>query len=83
MLREAKAEEVVKAMELFIPMVRLKSRQYPKWFSSNIGHDINCLRTLRKRCKSHPSPASLSYKGGDAFSRVANGRVESEPAHNY
>ena len=51
---------ILNAVELFIPMVRLKSRQYPKWFSSNIRHDINCLRTLRRKCKSHPSPASLS-----------------------
>ena len=51
---------ILNAVELFIPMVRLKSRQYPKWFSSNIRHDINCLRTLRKKCKLHPSPASLS-----------------------
>ena len=51
---------ILNAMELSIPMVRLKSRQYPKWFSSNIRHDINCPRTLRKKCNSHPSPASLS-----------------------
>ena len=50
---------ILNAMELFIPKVRLKSSQFPKWFTSDIRHDINCLRTLRKKCKSHPSPASL------------------------
>ena len=41
---------ILYAMELFIPKVRLKTHQYPKWFTSDIRHSINCLRTLRRKC---------------------------------
>ena len=51
---------ILNAMELFIPKVRLKTHQYPKWFTSDIYHSINCLRTLRRKCKYHPSPANLN-----------------------
>ena len=42
-------------MHLFIPKVRLKSYQHPKWFNSDIRHHLNCLRTLRRKLRIHPS----------------------------
>ena len=49
---------ILNAMELFILKGRLKIHQYPKWFTSDIRHSINCLRTLRRKYKKHPSPAN-------------------------
>ena len=51
---------ILNTMELFIPKVRLKTHQYPKLFTFDIRHSINCLRTLRRKCKKHPSPANLN-----------------------
>ena len=48
-------------MDLFIPKVRLRSHQPPKWITSSLQHDINnCLRTIRKRSESHPTPLNLT-----------------------
>ena len=44
------------AMCLYIPKSRLRSRQDPQWFDPSIRHQINCLNTLRRKSKSHPSP---------------------------
>ena len=41
------------AMDLFIPKVRLRSHQRPKWITSTLQHDVNCFRTLKKKYKSH------------------------------
>ena len=46
-------------MLLYIPKVRLRSRQGPKWFDSNIRHHLNCLRTLRRKYNSHPTSLRL------------------------
>ena len=43
------------AMILYIPKVRLRSQQGPKWFDSNIRHTLNCLRTLRRKYNSCPT----------------------------
>ena len=47
-------------MDLFIPKVRLRSHQRPKWITSSLQHDINCLRTIRKRSESHPTPLNFT-----------------------
>ena len=41
------------AIDLFIPKVRSKPSQYPKWFSSDLKHQLNCLRTSRKKLRCH------------------------------
>ena len=46
-------------MLLYIPKVRLRCRQGPKWFDSNIRHRFNCLRTLRRKYNSHPTLHTL------------------------
>ncbi len=43
------------AMHLFIPKIKLKSSANPKWFTPNISHSLNCLRTLRKRFSKYPT----------------------------
>ena len=52
---------IYKAMFLFIPKVYAKCYQGPKWHTPAIRHHINCLRTLKKRFKSHPT-LSLKQK---------------------
>ena len=42
---------ILNAMELFIPKIRVKTHQYHKCFTSDIRHSINCLCTLRRKCK--------------------------------
>ena len=44
------------AMCLFIPKFCLRSHQDPPWINSSIRHQTNCLRTLRRRFRSKPSP---------------------------
>ena len=49
---------IITGMDQFIPKVRLRSSQYPKWFNAHIRHQIKCLRTLRRklrRCFSIPA----------------------------
>jgi len=42
-------------MNLFIPKIRISSSSFPKWYTTNIRHQIKCLQTLRKKYKSHPT----------------------------
>ena len=39
---------ITTGMDQFIPKVRLKPNQYPKWFSPQIRHQAKCMHTLRK-----------------------------------
>ena len=57
------------AIDLFIPKVKLKSFQYPKWFSSDIKHQLKCLCTLRKKLRRHFTLSKLQQliKAEDTF----------------
>ena len=44
-----------KAMSLFIPKILVRRRQGPKWFDSEICQYQKCLRTMRRKLKSHPT----------------------------
>ena len=57
------------AIDLFIPKVKLKSFQYPKWFSSDIRHQLKCLHTLRKKLWRHFTLSKLQQliKAEDTF----------------
>ena len=46
-------------MDQFIPRVRLKSNQYPTWFSPQLRHQIKCMRILRKKLRNHFTISSL------------------------
>jgi len=41
---------ILYAMNLHIPMLKIKSHKHPKWYNSDIRHHLNCIRTLRKSC---------------------------------
>ena len=47
--------EIRNAMNAYIPKFRLRKHQRPKWMTSNLMHKLNCLNTLKKKYKSHPS----------------------------
>ena len=38
-------------MELYIPKVKLRSHQYPQWFTPHLRHQVKCLRTLPRKNK--------------------------------
>lgn len=38
------------AMDLFIPKVRIKTYQHPRWTTPQLRHQVNCLKTLGKCC---------------------------------
>ena len=50
---------VLEGIHLFVPKIKLKSSKSPKWYTSNIRHQIKCLRTLRRKYKSHPTEHKL------------------------
>ena len=50
-------------MQLFIPITKVQSHQHPKWFNSEIRHNIKQLRTLRRRLKHHPTQHILNTIG--------------------
>ena len=59
------------AVAKFVPSVTCPRGHsaLPKWFDKNLRHDLKCLRTLRRRCKSHPT-AYLFRKLADSESRL-------------
>jgi len=52
-------ETLYKVMDLFIPKVKLKAKQFPKWFTPDIFHHLKCLHTLRKKYKRSPTSHNL------------------------
>ena len=62
------------AMLLYIPKVRLRSRQGPKWFDSNIRHHLNCLRTLRRKYNFHPTSLRLLKIKVQLQSRISSAK---------
>ena len=46
---------IYKAMSLFTPKVLIKRCKDPKWFDSDIRHNLTCLRTLKRKFKSRPT----------------------------
>ena len=49
-----------RAIDLYVPKIKLHSSQHPKWFNSHIRHHINCLRTLLGKTKNHFSGSNLN-----------------------
>ena len=47
---------ILEAISLFVPKIHLKRRCGPKWRNADIRHHRNCLRTMKKRFKVHPTP---------------------------
>jgi len=48
-------------MDLFIPKVKLRSAQYPKWFAPKIRHHVKCLCTLHIRLHHYFTFTSLQH----------------------
>jgi len=46
---------ITTGMLMFIPKVKISPSQTPKWYISNIRHQIKCLHTVRNKCKHHPT----------------------------
>ena len=44
------------AISLFVPKKISKRINEPKWFNSGIRHHHNCLHTMKKKYKRHPTP---------------------------
>jgi len=42
-------------IELFVPKVKVRTKQYPKWFTPQLIHEANCLRILRKKYTHSPT----------------------------
>ena len=51
---------ILKAMDIYIPKVRLKTSKRPRWFTPEIKHLKNRIRTVRRKCKYHPTPSNCS-----------------------
>ena len=43
-------------ISLFVPKIKLKPINEPKWFNSEIRHHHNCLRKMKRKYKIHPNP---------------------------
>ena len=52
---------IYKAMLLYIPRIQVKQRHGPKWFDSDIHHHLKCLRTLKRKFKTHPFKERIKY----------------------
>ena len=47
---------LIHGCSLYIPKVRIKAHNAPKWFNSTIRHHLNCVHSLRRRTKHSPTP---------------------------
>ena len=79
---------ITTAIQMFTPRVKLRSNSHPKWFTSETRHQLNCVHTLRKKAKKHPTPHNSS-KLEEAESqladhmRVAKSNYESKLVSDY
>ena len=46
---------ILAAMNSSIPRITIKPNHCPKWFTSSLKHQINCLRSLRKKFSKPPT----------------------------
>ena len=46
---------IFEAVFLFTPKIFVSHRHDPKWFNSEIRHHLQCLRSMRRKCKSCPT----------------------------
>lgn len=50
---------ISRSVNLFTPKVLLRSHPNPKWFTSEIRHELHIVHSLRKKAKSHPTDSSV------------------------
>ena len=53
-------QAIHEGMHLFIPKVRIRSYQYPAWFTPKLRHLSKRIRSLRKRCLFCPTTNDLN-----------------------
>ena len=66
---------------MFVPKTYLKRRQEPKWFNSDIRHHRNCLKSLKKKHKSCPSPHRLhqvNLSESSLIAKIAEAKAQYE-----
>jgi len=68
-------ENLFKAIELFIPKVKVRTKQCPKWFTPQLIHEANYLRTLRKKYTHSPTDHNSNHL--TAAEKLFNDKVES------
>ena len=79
---------ILTGMNLFIPKVKLRSRQFPVWFTPDLRHLIKCLRTLQRKYIKHPTSnnfqklADTQHFFQDA-SKAAKSDYEQSLIHNF
>ena len=42
-------------MDLFIPKTRIRTRQFPSWFTPQLRHSLKCLRTIQRKYTKNPT----------------------------
>jgi len=52
---------ITTGMHMFITKIKLSSAQIPKWYTPTILHQTNCLRTVRKKYRCHPTDHNLLH----------------------
>ena len=45
-------------MDIFIPKVRLKKHQYPRWYTAELRHLSKCIQTVKRKIHKHPTDNS-------------------------
>ncbi len=53
---------IYSGMDLFIPKVRLRSFQFPKWFTPELRHKQKCLKTLTNKYSQNQTHNNLCRK---------------------
>ena len=47
--------QLLLARDFYVPKFKIPAKPHPKWFDSAVRHKLNCVRTLHKKCRKHPS----------------------------
>ena len=72
---------LTQAIAMFTPKVKYRSHPLPKWFHSDLRHQLHKTRTLRRRCRHKPTPSRLSQLSSaeiDLQSAIAKARIDYE-----
>ena len=69
---------ILKAINHFIPKVVLRRSPFPKWYTRDIRHLIKRTRTLRRKCRQHPTPYlidKLSHLEQDLGHQMSSAKI--------
>ena len=70
---------ILDAVSLFVPKIKIKSSPQPRWFTSEIRHNLNIVHTLRRKHRKNPTSTNCD-KLSSAESNLQNlmSKVKSE-----